>query len=460
MSVNDDIRPLRGVAMVLGLGVAAAAASCLGANDAHCMYGGGDLQCGSRICVFAPRRAEGRAVGVPDDGCYDGATAPEGFMPIPYGLPRRLEADGDGDLASVEGLLQALVGEDVTAQDLDELRAATDSVTPLRSDYEDEKTPTINELDDDGLGRVRTYTQAIDDWLDRHTSTSTDTETDTDTDGESEDTSAGTVGETTGPMPCERHEQCTEPLLPLCGPDGLCVSCDELPEPDAACAELDPMAPLCVGGQCVQCSEQDATACDGMLCDAETNSCYPCSAHDQCGEAACNLFTGQCLPPDEVVHVGPGFLHDRIDDAVATFNSPGDQGTIIVHGSGVYSDQFVVIGNAQTIAILADDGDLPRWIQSTAVPHLRVVVDATVLVDGMQISGSPGGPGVEVDGGRLWIDRGRIIQNNGAASWSPGPTTSRSPPTWCSATASSPDPLTGMRYKSTAPQRWRQCTPP
>ena len=238
-------------------------------------------------------------------------------------------------------------------------------------------------------------------------------DTDTDTIGESEDTSAGTVGETTGPMPCERHEQCTEPLLPLCGPDGLCVSCDELPEPDAACAELDPMAPLCVGGQCVQCSEQDATACDGMLCDAETNSCYPCTAHDQCGEAACNLFTGQCLPEDEVVHVGTGFPYDRIDDAVESFNSPGDQGTIIVHGSGVYSDQFVVIGNAQTIAILANDGDLPQWDQNTAVPHLRVVVDATVLVDGMQISGSPGGPGVEVDGGRLWIDRGRIIDNNG-----------------------------------------------
>ncbi|MCX4240145.1 hypothetical protein [Paraliomyxa miuraensis] len=150
------------------------------------------------------------------------------------------------------------------------------------------------------------------------------------------------------------------------------------------------------------------------MCD-DANTCVPCTEHEQCGEAACNLFTGGCLPADAVVHVG-GAMPDfaTIAAAVASFDMMME-GTIIVH-AGSYNEALTVNGG-RVLAFLVNDGDLPEWdtpAGNPATPQLTVM-DATVLIDGLQLSGngSAMAPGMRVDAGQAWVDRSRIVGNDG-----------------------------------------------
>jgi hypothetical protein len=237
-------------------------------------------------------------------------------------------------------------------------------------------------------------------------------------DGGSSD-SETTMG-TTGPMPCVGNDDCSDVAAPFCEPvSGECVACDGTDDPDAACAGLDPALPLCVGGTCVQCTAAASEACTGKtpVCDDASNTCVPCTEHVQCGGAACNLFTGACLPADAVVHVGAGQEYATLSAAVMSF-AAGAEGTIIVHAGASY-DESITVGGGSVLAFLAADlGPMvepPRWIRSAGTQPQLTVTDATVLMDGMQVSSNASDvpPGVVVDGGRAWMDRSRIIQNAG-----------------------------------------------
>jgi hypothetical protein len=242
---------------------------------------------------------------------------------------------------------------------------------------------------------------------------STGTETGT---GTGTGTETGSESSTTGPVPCAGDEDCPDAAAPFCAVgSGACVACDGTDDPDAACAGVDPSLPLCVGGACVQCTEANATACTGKtpVCDEASNTCVPCTAHDQCGEAACNLYVGACLPADAVVHVGPGEEHATLGEAVAVFG-PEEQGTIVVH-AGTYNEA-VTVGSGRVLAFLAAPGDLPLWILApSTTPQLTAGPGTTVLVDGLQLSGngSSADPGVLVNGGQAWLDRTRVVQNSG-----------------------------------------------
>jgi hypothetical protein len=225
---------------------------------------------------------------------------------------------------------------------------------------------------------------------------------------------------TTGPMPCETNDDCADGGAPFCEPaSGECVTCDQTEDGDAACAELDPAAPVCLGDACVQCTAAAPEACTNPtpVCDDATNTCVPCTAHDQCGEAACNLYTGACLPGDAVVHVGgatPDFA--TLELAVASFVGDGAEGTVIVHAGPSYDESVTVDAN-RVLAFLAADGDVPQWIESAVgdLPQLAVTEGSTVLMDGMQLSSNSSSmtPALRVTGGRAWLDRSRIVQNTG-----------------------------------------------
>lgn len=239
----------------------------------------------------------------------------------------------------------------------------------------------------------------------------------------SETETGSSDGATTGPLPCVMNEDCTDTAAPYCNPtDGECVTCDLLDDPDGACATNNGAQPLCVGGECVACTADDATACTGAtpVCEAETNTCVPCTEHSQCGEAACNLFSGQCLPSDAVVRVGPGQEYGTIDAAVSSF-AEGALGTIIVFADD-YNNQPVTVDGGRVLAFLAAElgpkVEPPRWTQGGGgAPQLRVD-DGTVLLDGLQLSGNASSmdPGVLVNGGRAWLDRSRIVDNNGGGA--------------------------------------------
>ena len=226
-------------------------------------------------------------------------------------------------------------------------------------------------------------------------------------------TSTGSTTATTD-GPCAVDEDCSDATAPLCNPAGECVSCDEMPEPNAACAGLDPAAPICDAGACVQCTTEDASACGGTtpVCDDATNACVGCSEHEQCGDAACNLFTGACLPGDAVVHVGPGQMFATIGEAVGSFGV-GTEGTIVVHQADY--NEAVTVDGGRVVAVVANEGDLPLWgLLAGGAPQL-VVDDGTVLIDGLRLSnnGSSMHPGVRLDAGAAWLDRSLIVGNAG-----------------------------------------------
>ena len=104
-----------------------------------------------------------------------------------------------------------------------------------------------------------------------------------------------------------------------------------------------------------------------------------------------------------------------LGEAVSTFGIDAE-GTIVVHGGGSFLEAIVVDGG-RTLAILANGGDLPIWALPGGGSSQLVIDDATVLIDGLQLSGnaSTADPALRVDGGRAWIDRGRIIGNWGGA---------------------------------------------
>jgi hypothetical protein len=223
---------------------------------------------------------------------------------------------------------------------------------------------------------------------------------------------------TTGPMPCVSDEECTDAEAPFCGTTGECGTCDGAKDPDGACAELDPAAPVCVGDACVQCTVAAPEACMGKtpVCDDATNTCIACTTHDQCGEAACNLYTGACLPADAVVHVGgatPDF--PTLTLAVASFG-PGDEGTILVHEGMPDYNESVTVDGGRVLAFLAaaDAAAPPGWVRTAGgAPQLAVTMGSTVLIDGLRMSGNADDVALMVDSGRVWLDRSRIVQNSG-----------------------------------------------
>ena len=209
---------------------------------------------------------------------------------------------------------------------------------------------------------------------------------------------------------------------PFCNIDShVCVNCGELPasvDADMACESFDPSSPACNGDSCVLCTAANDMACTGNtpVCDDVVNQCVVCTDHDQCGAAACNFFTGACLPsgPGDVVRVGVGQEFSTIGEAVASFDMDAE-GTVIVH-EGVSYNEAVMVDGGRVIAFLANGGQFPQWtrVGGEESPQLTVR-DSTVLMDGLRISSnlSTMDPAVLVDSGRTWVDRGRIVQNAG-----------------------------------------------
>lgn len=237
--------------------------------------------------------------------------------------------------------------------------------------------------------------------------------------GESGSTTEGSS--TTGPMPCSGNEDCMDAAAPFCNPTTEeCVSCQEMDDPDGACAELDASNPLCVGGVCVACTPENPIVCDDqrLLCDSDTNACVPCTEHDQCTSGACELAVGLCFPEDFVVHVdGDGGADYTSIVAAVNAVDDGTYGVIIVHeltgGVSYQAAGGLIVDGAKIIALLAAPSEAPI-IQGTGMnPGLRAQDAGTVLyVDGLTLSNGAA-QGLVVDEAFTWADRSRIVGNDG-----------------------------------------------
>jgi hypothetical protein len=457
----------RGWSLVIGLLALAGISldtSCLVPNEEHCQFHGGDLACEGRgFCVTG---VEGRADSIAsadDKGCIakmpedceagmPDQTAKQACVPVKYGLPvvtrisEMTEQNRDPATDTVEGIIAAVLLEeglqyDASSEECQALldgfndddwgEGSTDSfegIVALRNirvdaEQERETTSAARAAFSDDQGRtIRCFDGYFDAQLPALraacvSSTDTTTGVTTELDTTATETSEGTA--TTGVTECMTSAECfvRDELRPFCV-DMVCLRCDQAGG-DPACAIEYPATPVCVvaggdRGRCVECTTGNSVACSGKTprCDGDTYACSACDAHEQCGEAACNFFTGACLPP--VVHVG-GATPDFDDLTTAVAGT--DDVTIIVHAETY--DESVTIGGNRTVALLAAEigsGDPPWWIRNSGnAPQLTVGPGTTVLMDGLRLSSnlSTTAPSLRVSGGRAWIDRGRIILNLG-----------------------------------------------
>ena len=243
-------------------------------------------------------------------------------------------------------------------------------------------------------------------------------------------TTAGPSGSDTAAA-CMDDVDCTDGAAPFCV-GGQCIPCDEAPDPDAICAQADASSPLCAAhgfddgiAGCVQCTPAQPDECGGTtpICDAQSFACRACSDHPECIDSgageACQRFDGSCI--QDILFVDgdascPGTGSSSmplcsISDAVDAIPN-GDASVIRIAEASTSYNEAVVVDAGKVVAFLANDGDSPRW-RTNGDPTLRVAGGTSVallsdirLRDGTEV-------GLEVDAAQVWVDRCRIVQNDG-----------------------------------------------
>lgn len=209
---------------------------------------------------------------------------------------------------------------------------------------------------------------------------------------------------------CTSSLECADPAAPIC--DGtVCVPCSM----DAECLDRDPSRPACTDeGACVACTPSNAQACEGMtpVCDGAVNECVGCRFHEECESGACELATGACFDGACVVQVdgdGPG-------DETTVSAAIADGCIVVVHAAAGGYPESVAIDGGITVAILAAPGESPTVLGEGAngLPGFDISGDATVYMQGLDVSGNDGGGvGILVDGASVWLDRTVVGANSG-----------------------------------------------
>ena len=235
------------------------------------------------------------------------------------------------------------------------------------------------------------------------TSTTEEPETDT------EDPST-----TTGPA-CSETVPCIDSEQPFCI-EGECTTCDMAAEPDEACAELDAAAPLCVDATCVQCTAEDASACEGTtpLCDEENNSCVGCSFHEECqdlGSPACNIASGACFDPAAVSMVNAS-SNGAIQAEVDGVPDGAERAIRLTGGGGLHT---ITVDGGKTIAIVSDSASRREVRGSSGDPTLTVTgAGTTVYLHRLELTANTDDVGVSVEAsGTLYADSVQVAQNTG-----------------------------------------------
>ena len=430
------------VAVAIGTGTGPA---CLNVKTDACIVSGGDFACDtSQICLL-PREGTRDFPG-DERGCFtfEGPQprteltlddAPEGMVRVPFGMPARFEASSSGDLDSVEGVVAAAAEEqglDITRCDLENLRPTWATVFGLvreRLEHKGQVNATAIALTASRIEWIEEFNEEVSDWLSGDCVTrQPDTETDstgTDTGGsESGTEDSTTVGP---PQPCAQQDNDCPESMPFCDPvTEQCVRCDDMPDPDVACADANANVPLCVDGTCVACVDGNPAACDAQLliCDPDTMTCIPCSEHAACESGACDLLqqTPTCFDPEHVIDVVPDWntivtVLERVPSLGADRTGLENRAVLRLHeaGDGYDFDESVTIDNGAIAFIAADDAS-PQWSRSGAMsePMLTVSgIDTRIYIDGVSLNRSLSSvsTGFFCDGGSVDIRRSRIIRS-------------------------------------------------
>jgi hypothetical protein len=158
----------------------------------------------------------------------------------------------------------------------------------------------------------------------------------------------------------------------------------------------------------------------GLLCDEESGECVPCTEHGQCEAGACAKAEGTCFAAGALVlHVdedmsAPEEYYASVGTAVGAVED-GGVAVIVVHAidDGSPYTGAPRIAGGKTIALLAAPGEQPTLL-GVSNPGLRVEgVGTVVYMEGLALAGSTTSLGLQVTAATAWVDRSRIVDNNG-----------------------------------------------
>lgn len=236
-----------------------------------------------------------------------------------------------------------------------------------------------------------------------------------------------TTDTTVGPE-CDEAEgivdnpQCSG-TTPYCLVD-TCVSCESLD-----CDEILPDKPTCepTSGVCLQCLEnKDCDDSSAPICDTEAAVCVPCTMHEQClgmnnSGTACNLETGECFPPQNVLHVknSPGCNNNnpgndpnnpicQLPEALAKLEE-GTPTTVKVYvGNSTQSLPSAMKEGNYIAAIVPGTSQVPTLLNLTEYPSIELQAGNTVFVYQITIRNNNTkitDPAIRCKDAILWIDR-------------------------------------------------------
>ncbi len=225
---------------------------------------------------------------------------------------------------------------------------------------------------------------------------------------------------TGGPVDCTdegaRDEACPE-SAPFCV-GGTCATC-QTAGGDGFCSGVDG-TPVCGPlGECVECSAENTAQCDGdadaPFCGLD-GTCSGCYQHAQCGEAGCDLYTGECLPEGLVIYVSGPPCMAAGDTGNGTMNNPycsiqqangalAPQTTVRIEGPGVFADAPLVASGDEVLAILGDGG-------TPEVAIVQAANGARVYTDSLRIGED--GPSLAAcnTNGKMWFSQTDLIGNS------------------------------------------------
>lgn len=105
-----------------------------------------------------------------------------------------------------------------------------------------------------------------------------------------------------------------DPATPYCVA-GQCTDCTGL---TGSCGDIDAALSVCdaTTGECVQCTDADATPCEADKGVCVDNSCVPCTDNSQCPSGVCLIESGECLF-DEVSVSGVVYDYSQVEPTPA-----------------------------------------------------------------------------------------------------------------------------------------------
>jgi hypothetical protein len=194
---------------------------------------------------------------------------------------------------------------------------------------------------------------------------------------------------------------------------GACFGCAQLD-----CEALSPAEPLCneASGLCVACLCTDAKP----VCDPDTHSCRVCTAHSDCPDSACDLWTGACFPAAATLWVDvsgdcsdagpgdPGAPLCSLDAAFVRVNaaSPGHQAIRVRPGSYAVKSPLRAPSDHVVALVHATGQAGAPAVTIAAKSSAAIAIDpgGKLLVDALRLADS-GGDAIECTAGTAWLDR-------------------------------------------------------